>query len=112
MNFAMEKKSSTYDFEFPREIKDAMSISPSMLGGGGGGGGSVYSSASRLRTSQSHLQSSARIVNPQPRTSVRGSDNVSCTFSASVTDLADRNGKISAVEYILECPFLVLTKRL
>lgn len=87
-NFAVGRNNSAYDFEFPREMKDALSIAPSSSGGGGG---SVYSSGSRLQSSQSQTRSSARAFTPQPRNAVGGSDNVSIALSTSLaTTLANQ----------------------
>ena len=70
--FALSKNRSSFDFEVPREIQDALSRAQNAVGddggggGGGGGGGSVYSSnVSRLRTSQSQKQPSTRINDPR-----------------------------------------------
>ena len=81
------KNTSAFDFEFPREIQVALSIAPKKLGSGGdGGGGSVYSSSvNRLRTSQSKIQSSAKSTHPHLRDFVGGGDDVSLTFSTSLT---------------------------
>lgn len=109
MNFAMGRNSSsTYDFEFPSEIKDALSIAPSKAGGSGGGGGSgsVHTGVSRLRTSQSTQ------FNPHPQISFGGSDDVSVAFSTSrpmTANQADQsNGKCPSIQEILSCRFLIL----
>lgn len=114
MNFAMGRNSSsTCDFEFPSEIKDALSIAPSKAGGSGGGGGSgsVYTGVSRLRTSQS-TQSSAKAFNPHPQISFGGSDDVSVAFSTSRSMTANQadqsNGKCPSIQEMLSCRFLIL----
>ena len=109
MNFAVGRNSS-FDFEFPREIKDDLSMAQSKAGGSGGGG-SVYSGVSRLRTSQS-TQSSAKAFNPHPQISFGGSDDVSIAFSTSrsmaATQADQSNGTCPSIQEMLSCPFLIL----
>ena len=113
MNFAVGRNSS-FDFEFPREIKDDLSMAQSKAGGSGGGGGSgsVYTGVSRLRTSQS-TQSSAKAFNPHPQISFGGSDDVSIAFSTSrsmaATQADQSNGTCPSIQEMLSCPFLILT---
>ena len=90
---------SAYDFEFTKEVKDALSIAPSRVGGGE----SVCSSVSRLRTAQSHAQSS------RPWTSVGGGDALSEVASTSMSNLAsNRDGKLSMKQIL----FLILGVRI
>ena len=84
MNLASGKTDSTYDFEFTREIKDALSIAPSRTAGGGG---SLYS------RSQPHTQLSVKSFNPRARAQVRGSGEFSVAASNSTSRLSDHNGK-------------------
>ena len=107
------EKQDYYDFEFSNEIKDSLSIAPSRRGGrggsGGGGGESVFSSVSRLKTSDSasaapsrwrtsdalsiapgsrlrtarSSMKSAKSPNPRPWTSVGGSEVGSVSTSMS-----------------------------
>lgn len=85
----VEKRDSAYDFEFTREIKDALSIAPSRAAGGGGG--SVCS------MSQLHTQPSVKTFNPRPWASIGGSDLFSLAASTSMSQLANRNGKFPIV---------------
>ena len=85
MNIKETKQGSVYDFEFTREIKDALSMVPSRVGGGE----SVCSSISRLKTSHSTTR--------RPLSSVAGSDAFSVA-SASMSNLvANRSGKTSSI---------------
>lgn len=88
MNLPEDKRDSTYDFEFAKEVKDALSIAPSRAEGA-----SVCSSVSRLRTSHSNNQSSVKSFNPRPWTSVGGSDAFSVAASTSMANLANRKVK-------------------
>ena len=87
LEFNAEKRDSTYDFEFTKEAKDALSIAPSRIRTGGGGE-SVYSGVSRLHTSHSHTQ--------RPwTTSVGGNnDDFSVAASTSMSKIASLNGKL------------------
>ncbi|KAL3777877.1 hypothetical protein ACHAW5_005679 [Stephanodiscus triporus] len=77
MNLA-KKRDSAYDFEFPRQIKDALSIAPSRAAGGGSG-----SVCSRSQ------------FNPRPWASIGGSDSFSVAASTSMSQLANRNERIN-----------------
>lgn len=86
MDFAAGKTTSAFDFEFPREIQEALSIAPKKFGSGGDdGGGSVYSrSVNRLRTSQSTIQFSAKSIDPHPRDFVGGGDDFSTSLTSNM----------------------------
>lgn len=84
--FALGGNRSSFDFEVPREIQDALSRAPNAVGDGGGGCGSVFSSnVSRLRTSQSQKRSSRRLNNdPHSRNFDGDYDDHSLAFSTSL----------------------------
>ena len=94
-----EKKYPTYDFEFTRDIKDALSIAPSRAAGGGGG-------SVRSRSQQPHKQPSVKTFNPRPRASVGGSDAFSVAASTSMSQLVNRNGKFPVM--IVYCRLFIL----
>jgi len=98
MNLQETKQDSAYDFEFTREIKDALSIAPSR-----GGGESVCSSVSRLRTSHSHTRGGerddmwkTRSSNPHTLTSVGGSDALSVASTSMINLVSNRHGVASS----------------